>query len=125
MQEEIHRHRSVCLLDCLPPTRLQLDSFAVFLPFSMYACNVNLGVVSVVRLEEWRVFELLAEGCMLLSRKFRRLLCDPLLVFSFCEGFDETCRVILAGICWRHDVWESLSDGYNSGILLLFIIISS
>jgi len=42
----------------------------ILLPFSMYACNVNLGVVSVVRLEEWRVFELLAEGCMLSAVSF-------------------------------------------------------
>jgi hypothetical protein len=68
MQEEIHQHRSVCLLNRLPPTRLQLDGFAVspyqlaiadteekrhiLLPFSQYACNVNLGVVGVVRVEE-------------------------------------------------------------------------
>jgi hypothetical protein len=65
MQEEIHQHRSVCLLNRLPPTRLQLDGFAVS-PYqlaiadteekrhilSQYACNVNLGVVGVVRVEE-------------------------------------------------------------------------
>jgi hypothetical protein len=68
MQKEIHRHRSVGLLNRLPPTRLQLDGFAVspyqlaiagteekghiLLPFSQYACNVNLGIVGVVRVEE-------------------------------------------------------------------------
>jgi hypothetical protein len=71
------------------------------LPFSQNAGNVDLGIVSPVRLKEERLLERLAEGCMLRGSECLRSFCNPLLGFSLRESLDEICMVMLAIICER------------------------
>jgi hypothetical protein len=118
MEEEIHRHRSVCFLDHFLPTPHQLSGYAVSpcqlvtwlielkevaslpFPLAQQASNVYLCIVSIVRFEEVNVLELLAEGCMLYSREGCLPFRSQPFSFSLCETLNEIMAT-LAVFCER------------------------
>lgn len=92
--EEIHRHRSIGLLNRVFPVPQVFLRF----PLAQDTGDVDLGVVGIVRLEEVDFFQLLAESRSLLGAERRWLLFDAFIRLFVGELLDEMCMMSAVAI---------------------------